>query len=378
MVAISSASMRAILATIAVLPLGSGCFYTDPINERPSADIERETLDNPMRGSTIRLRANIFEPDGNDTVATFSAVACDELECDEGEIEAIRSDFTITFDVPLNTQRGTPTSQVAVTLDVTDDLGANAVPRQQLDIPVGNEAPTLEVQKQGRTFMGRYPVDVPMTIVARKDDFDDGAAAVTIDEPVLYAPAGATIEDATLMLVDETDTELTWELTASMPGQWEVELTARDPFTPDPGEVTVTVTIPVAEDQSPCLTVGEPGFPPEGATIVLEDARRFAVLAVDDDLDLWPAPDAQDPHLGVITFRWYLATPDTGGVLTALTGVDGSGVDLDPASYTPGDELTLRVEVSDRVNRPLCDPALDTCAATPGCFQRQTWHVEVR
>lgn len=369
--------MRAILATIAVLPLGSGCFYTDPINERPSADIVRDSLDNPARGDDIELDANIYDPDGNPTFPAWNAWACGIEGCDEVPI-AQGLEYGFDFTVPLNTEAGSPTTRVYVTLDVTDDLGASAVPRQQLDIPVGNAAPTLEVQKQGRTFMSRYPVNVPMTIVARKADADDGAAAVSIDVPVLYAPVGATIEDAELVLVDETDTELTWELTASMPGQWEVELTARDPFTPDPGEVMVTVTIPVAEDQSPCLTVGEPGFPPEGATIVLEDARRFAVLAVDDDLDLWPAPDAQDPYLGVTTFRWYLAAPDTGGVLTALSGVDGSGVDLDPASYTPGDELTLRVEVSDRENRPLCDPALDTCAAIPGCFQRQTWHVEVR
>lgn len=372
--------MRAALVMIVALPVGAGCFYTETINERPSADIKRESPDNPSRGDRITVSANIFDPDGNVQEPTIGWTA---LACEEGDAEAA-CDIILTgttglwdFDVPLTKDDGTPTSRVLVVLEVTDPLGARAVPTQRLDIPVGNALPTLEVQRQGRTFMGKFPVGVPVTIVARKDDPDDGPAAVTIDVPVLYAPTGASIEDATLTLVEETDDELTWELIAFEPGQWELELTARDPFGPDPGEVTEMIAIPVADDQSPCLTVGEPAFPPAGGTIVLEDARRFAVLAVDDDLDVWPAqPD--DSYLGVAGFRWFLATPATGDVLTALAGVDGSGVDLDPASYTPGDELVLRVEVVDREDRPLCDPALDSCAAVPGCLQRQTWHVEVR
>lgn len=360
--------MRAVLAMVVL----SGCFYTDPINERPSADIVRISPDNPVRGDTIRLYPEIYDPDGNITTLVWTARACAEASC-----EQIDTSTEGAFDVPVPlTATGLPTSRIEISLEVTDSLGATAVPRQDLDIPIGNAPPQLQVQTQGRAFMGRYPVDVPVTIVARKSDFDDGAANVTIDEPTLYAPVGASIEDATLTLVEETDTEVTWELVASMPGQWELELTARDPFQPEPGEVTVMEAVPVAADQSPCLAVAEPGFPPAGATIVLDEPRRFAVLAVEDDLDVFPAVP-NDPYLGAATFRWFFASPATGGALEPLD-VEGSGVDLDPGSYTPGDELALRVEVVDREDRDLCDSTNDSCAAVAGCFQRQTWRVEVR
>lgn len=370
--------MRAALAMTAASL--AGCFYTETINERPSADIARQSLDSPTRGDRIRVSAEVYDPDGTMQQPTIAWTA---LACAEGEAEADCDEVTtgiqiqFEFDVPLTTDDDEPVNRVIVILDVTDPLGAHAVPRQHLELPIGNAEPTLEVQRQGRLFMGSYPIGVPVTIVARKADQDDGAANVMIDEPVLYAPTGASLEDATLTLVDETANEVTWELVATEPGQWDLELTARDPFEPTPGEVTAMISIPVAEDQSPCLAVAEPVFPPAGAQIVLEDARRFAVLAVEDDLDVWPEQPS-DPYLGVAGFRWFLATPASGGAFVPLSGVDGSGVDLDPASYTPGDELALRVEVVDRLDRPLCDPALDSCAVAAGCYQRQTWRVEVR
>lgn len=371
--------MRAALAMIALCPLGAGCFYTEPINERPSADIERDSEANPARGDEVKLHAEVVEPDGDPIEVAWTALACDETQCDE-PLDRIPpgNSYGYEFDIPLLTLAGTPTTHVEITLRVTDALGAETAPTQNLDLPVGNALPVLVTQQQGRTFMGKYPVNVPMTIVARKSDPDDGAAAVVIETPVVFAPDNATLDDAELTLVEETDTEVTYELVASEPGNWEVHLTAHDPFGPEPGEDTATVTVPFADDQSPCLTIGAPAFPPEGSAIVLDELRHFAVLAVEDDLDVWPAPSANDPYLDAATFRWFLGSPATGGTLTALAGVDGSGVDLDPASYAPGDELTLRVEVSDREDRPLCDPALDTCAAVPGCLQRQTWHVEVR
>jgi hypothetical protein len=52
---------------------------------------------------------------------------------------------------------------------------------------------------------------------------------------------------------------------------------------------------------------------------------------------------------------------------------------VDPASYAPGDLLTLRVDVSDRVARtPTCDAADPVCSTSDTCFQRLTWEVEIR
>jgi len=224
---------------------------------------------------------------------------------------------------------------------------------------------------------GTPPPEQPATEspTVESDDADDTTSGLSFDDAVLYPPTGATLEDATFVRVDagDGDGEAIWELVAAVPGLWEIEATVRD-FA---DSATQVIGVPVAADHPPCLGASDPAVPPEGARIVLDEARRFAVLAVDDDLDLYPAPAPGDDVLGAASFRWFLATPASGGAFVELA-VDGNGVDLDPAAWAPGDELALRVEAVDQIDRPLCDPAMDTCELVAGCIQRQTWSLEVR
>jgi hypothetical protein len=84
--------------------------------------------------------------------------------------------------------------------------------------------------------------------------------------------------------------------------------------------------------------------------------------------------------MGTAGFAWSLASPASGGALQPLT-TDDSGVVIDPADYAPGDQLDLRVEVTDRISRPSsCDPSTPQCSigGVTTCLQRQTWHVEIR
>lgn len=368
--------VRAPLA-VALIASATGCFYVDPINERPSADIEWVDPEQPDRGEAVRVEPHIYDPDGDETIADWRAFACSVDGCETTPFESANT-FRFDFTAPpfADAAETEPTVRVRVELAVVDEWGAAAVPGQSLDIIVGNAAPTLEpVQRSGRLFRGAFPVGTPVRLTASADDDDDGTAGLTFDDAVLYPPTGATLEDATFVRVDTSlfDGEAVWELVADVPGLWEAELTVRD-FADSASE---RIGIPIAADHPPCIGASDPGFPPAGARIIVDESRRFSVLAIDDDLDLFPAPAPDDEILGAASFRWFLATPASVGALEEIA-VDGNGVDIDPGLWAPGDQLELRVEAVDQVDRPLCDSAMASCELVAGCFQRQTWSLEVR
>ena len=357
----------------------AGCFYVDPINERPGADIIRIDPEMRHRGDVIEVRARIVDPDGDATRQSWKAFMCNLDGCDRdpgtsgGDVE-----FFQFYASPTRLD-GTPTTYVHVTLDVTDLLGAPALPAQSIDINVGNADPVLApLRRSGRFFRGAYPVGTTVTITAKVTDADDDVAGLTFLSPQLFPPPGATLDDAVFVRVDDAavfDGEAIYELTASVRDQWEVVISVSDPL--GATAASGNVGVPFEPDHPPCLHVAEPAFPPQGSAIVLDEARRFAVLVIDDDLDVFPAPAPDDPVLGAASFRWWLGSPASGGALEPLA-VDGNGVTLDPAAWRPGDRLELRVEAVDREDRPLCDASLASCALEELCFQRQTWFVEVR
>jgi hypothetical protein len=357
----------------------AGCFYVDPINERPGADILRVNPELPNRGDPVEVRAKIVDPDGDVTVPDWRAFACDADGCDPAPFDTSADEVAFAFDAPYLRQNGSPATYVHVALTVEDSLGAPAMPAQSVDINVGNAPPSvMPPQRSGRFFRGAYPVDTTVTLTFVGNDFDDGLETLTFLPAQLFPPAGATLADAVFARVDDpttADGEAIYELTASAPGQWEISLSVEDPLGGSAN--TGNFGVPFAADHPPCVHVADPEFPPAGARIVLDERRRFAVLAIDDDLDVFPPPALDDDVLGAASFRWWLATPATGGALQPLA-VDGNGVTLDPAGWSPGAALELRVEAVDREDRPLCDASLPSCELVAGCFQRQTWAMEVR
>jgi hypothetical protein len=367
-------SLRSIHVLAPLLAAAGGCFYGDPINERPSADIARQT-DNPVRGGTIAVAAEAYDPDGDYTYRAWTAWA---YSGDQRAAEPqTGTEIVFNADVPAFLDPDNlmgPVDRMVIELVVTDEHNARAVPTQTLEIDIGNAPPEIELQAQGHTYRGSYPVVMPMKVVGIKSDPDDTAAAVVVFEDDLFAEEGTTREGSSLMLVEETDTQVVWDVVVDEAGVWEVVVTVRDSVGAEFQDVE---SIPFALDQWPCIGAAEPAFPPEGADVILDQRRRFAVLSVEDDLDLWPPPPPS-MYLDAATFRWWLGSPATGGALVPLDGVDGAEVWLDPALYTPGDQLELRVEAVDSEDRDLCDSALGTCEALPGCAQRRTWTVEVR
>jgi hypothetical protein len=364
---------------VAATPL-AGCFYLDPINERPGADIERVTPELPYRGDPVEVWAQIYDPDGDRTEADWRVRACTDEGCDPEPFDTGADQYRFSFFSPTHTTDGRPTTRVRIELRVTDAWGARAVPDQTLDLNLANRRPTLTVpEPSGRLWRDAYPVGTPICVTTTASDADD-PDDLTWAEPILYPPPGATRDDASFVPVGgcappTSPNVATWELVAHVRGAWEVTFGVADPL----GETATAGprAIPVAEDRPPCITVAEPAFPPEGARLVLDGPRRFQVLAVDDDLDLYPAPAADHPYLGAASFRWFLASPASGGAFQRLA-VDGNAVELDPGGHAPGDRLALRVEAVDQLDRPLCDGALASCALATACYQRRTWSVEVR
>ena len=77
-------------------------------------------------------------------------------------------------------------------------------------------------------------------------------------------------------------------------------------------------------------------------------------------------------------FRWFVASPDSGGELQPVAGLDSDGLTVDPLLYLPGDVLRVRVEITDRTAAwPLCPASADSCGPA-SCRQRLTWTLEVR
>jgi hypothetical protein len=348
---------------VAFAVLAPGCFYVDPINERPSAEIVRVDTRPLVRGRQTEVAAMWSDPNGDAVTLAWTVTGClaDGVTCDTPIVTGTTAD--LSFMVPAVAGL----AKVKVELEVTDSHGAVARPEQVLLLDVEDQPPTLAVQVQGRLWRGAYPVGLPITVLASPTDPDNDATTVTWDPP--YAPG----TDPQRSAWTGDPHALTRSFTPDVAGNWSIHATADDGLG-GTGGASPLPPIVVDDDRPPCLGTTDPML--AAGTITLDQARRFAVLSVDDDLDVYPPASG----LGVAGFRWSIASPETGGAWTPL-GTELSNVVIDPAAYAPGDAIALRVEISDAVARTLpCDATQDTCSITGDttCLERQTWHLEVR
>jgi hypothetical protein len=159
--------------------------------------------------------------------------------------------------------------------------------------------------------------------------------------------------------------------TADIPGTYRVGLSVRNDAGPSP---IVWATFVVAPDQPPCIDHTTPDFTP--AMTVLTADTDFVVDLVSDDLD--PFPPTTD-------MQWWES--DNGGDFHLVENGFPS-FPLHHASYEPGVQVRLRVEVRDRDTTRAeegfiaCHDA-DFCSEPSlihpsACFQRVTWTVVVR
>lgn len=370
-----------LVAVVVVTGLVSGCFYTEPLNQRPSARIDQQSSAVVYRGDTVDLTSTTSDPDHDPVSYQWRAYACTDANlgvgnaggCDQVPFEqGLLESFS--FEVPRLRVAGAPLQSVLVFLEVSDNHGATAKPVQQLIIPLGDEAPTLVASK---AFHNAYVVGVPVNIFAAVGDPDDGINPPPALVWSVFSPANQpafTFDDIPNVPADPMHPELAQfgkVLTPQGAGSWDVQVTATDVL----GMTAMAdVPIDVAADRPPCLQQLAPIVPPTGQSYPLDQPTQFQVLVVDDDLDVYPP--SGDPVTGTTTFDWTVLPP---GGSTRVPVSTTNHVLLDPASYAPGDIIEVRVEINDRdfADHPIsCADNQPSCGGS--CLQRQTWRVEVR
>ena len=370
------AAQRRLVRRFALLWLAaSGCFYTDPINQRPSLDIRQTSADLVFRGDTVTLEAKENDPEGHAVFFRWRVYAAtDELTPDHAPFYE-KTDQLASFEVPMyrSDDPSLPVRALRVVLEGEDELGATARPEQQLWIPVADRAPTLQLGKDSRYG---YVVATPVNVFAKVGDADDGPDVVTLAWEVFTPTNQPAYELVDIDVPQEGAGTKRFgkKFTPQGIGDYEIRVTARDAI----GEQTTeSVMITVGADAPPCLRTLSPIVAPSGSALPMTEPTLFQVHVVADDLD--PYPTFNDAVLGTTRFTWFAKT--NSGARVKLDGVTGNSVALDPASYQPGDIVEVRVEIADRQPRTLmCADANQTCSVLSdnSCIQRQTWRVEVR
>jgi hypothetical protein len=366
------------LAAICVLL--TGCFYIDPIFPRPHYHIVAPDM--VYRGGPVTLTAQLdTESQAGSfewavkTCAGFDRVAS---QCDDAPFYRSQSDdtaSTVHIMVPNRTKSGVMTQAIQITLDARSDRGAVALSDgSNQEFSVGDAPPAVRLDRQSHSLAVGAPIDV----IATYSDIDSALDQVALEWTVI-APdlAGSYAFDDLPVAQDPADPghrKAGKRLTPSVEGSWDVQVVARDR---EGGSTTQHLSpFTVVADRPPCLAQWQPAVPPAGQTLPISVPTVFQVPLVDDDLDPYP-PITVIPQLA---FAWSILRPGE-TQRQVQVGATGNALAFDPAVYTPGDVVELRVEIFDRRRTALpCDDAAATCSITSsaGCLQRQTWRVEVR
>jgi hypothetical protein len=355
----------------------------DGINREPRASVQVSTPGPHYRNAAVTFSAaKSDDPDRDTLYVAWRARACNAArnDCDvtlfaERIRSAVGEPFVVT--VPPDRDDGTPTGSISVSIAVSDTRGA--VHDASMFVDVTNRSPEPVLQVQGYAApSGGYPIDTTVRVVAQAQDPDGDETTYTW----LYQPAsGSQAEKVGWDRVSDT----IYDLRADVAGEWRVEVKATDELG---AESTAHASVFFQADGPPCIAATDPPALVDAGYIVERDGapRRFAVLAVADDLDVYPPPPDQTPDgrpspQGTARFHWSIATPYTDGARAPIRGHALSGYVIDPGAYAPGDTLSLRVELEDRNGFEVnCDQDQPTCALSGDqtCLQRMTWRIEIR
>jgi len=367
-----------LLTTLAVFGGTSGCFYTDVINQRPSIAIDG-LGDEVYRGDMVKLTETHDDPEGHYVRFTWRAYACTDGEggadCD---VEPFYTEVLnhAEFVVPFKRDGGLPVRNVRVVLEAKDELGATAKPPQELVIVALDRPPGLDLERLGNFVMtpGRG-----VTLFATVSDADDGPEALGMPTWEVFAPAQVTYTLASANPPtgpQQPGTKTFAKLfTPDAVGDWEVRVTTTDPLDK---ATTKSFVLSVVPPPPPCIAQVSPIVAPGGAALPVTAPTLFRVPIVVDDLDFYPAqPGGEENKL---EFEWWFKGPGA-PAHAVVEGATASTFNFDPAGYTPGDIVEVRVQIYDRENTLINCPSTDaTCSviSQPTCIQRQTWRVEVR
>ncbi|MDQ3370659.1 MAG: hypothetical protein M3680_35020 [Myxococcota bacterium] len=376
--------MRAAVLLAGVV--SSGCFYVDTINQRPSLDIRAASSDPIYRGDTVTLEAVIVDPEGHAVEPRWAVYACTDAssfaDCDAApfftgtEVDAVFTVPTLRADP----DGAGPAEPVAVrslraVLEARDAYGATAKPTGQLVLAVLDRSPDLTLSKRSRY---EFVVGTPVELFAEYGDGDDALDALTIDWQA-FSPSQVMISLDDLAVPQDPDDpahrQAGKRLIPNALGDWLIRVTVTDPQ----GNATAKeIPVTVVADRAPCIAQTTPEVPPAGAVLPVFEPTLFQVPIVSDDLDGYPLSATGDPILRPSKFVWSIKPP--GGARQVIGGSPGSTLLFDPATFTPGALVEVRVEIYDRKDTPItCADADPTCSViSTMCIQRQTWRVEAR
>jgi hypothetical protein len=365
------------------LPGAAGCFYTDTINREPRASVQVITPGPHYRGSPVTLSASKSDdPDNDIENVLWRARACNaaHTDCDPSFDERTIGSVLVAYDVTVPATRldGTPVESILVEATVRDKR--DAWHNDTVFVDVTNRQPMPELQLQGFAApKGGFPLGTAVRVVAKSPDPDGDQTTYTWR---YYPASGSQPENVGWVRVEDDAYELTGDVT----GEWMVEVEATDVLG---ASATARASVFFQPDGPPCIAATDPPALADAGYIVERGAapRRFAVLAVADDLDVYPPPpdqtaDGSPSPQGTARFRWSIATPYTDDALRPIRGHALAGYTIDPGAYAPGDTLRLRVEIEDRnAFEVSCGQEQPTCSIAVGdstCLQRVTWRIDIR
>jgi hypothetical protein len=348
-----------------------GCLYLPGINGQPDAEIEKLTgvaYVDPYEPVKLSA-AQSDDPDGSGSLTAYwRATRCEDEEatiCPQTADDQLQEgDIWEEFHIYVTERR-----PIRVTLIVEDSRGARD--STELVIDVANKPPELNPQPQGYQWNGMYPVGSWIDVLANGDDPDGDPVQYSFD---LFAPDGST--DAGWAPCPSIPDCM--RLTPDVAGVYEVRVTAEDD---GGGVLDQTVPLEVADDAAPCAHAD----PLAGGIYPVDrDGGLWKVGAwTEDDLDGDQLGDVQSEYYLPVgpSYAWQMASPDTGGELLPVAGLDAGELALDPSVYAPGDRISIRLEIADRIERTLpCDDSEASCSIDDDaeCVQRVTWEVEIQ
>lgn len=334
-----------------------GCLLTDPINV-------------PIRVAIESPKSSLFRGD----VATFKAVAvsggsqglsfrwghlagfCPAVPNTAGLTD--EGNGSASFDL---TPEPAELGPFCVWLEARDERGGQAL--AQSDVIVQNRPPVVQIVQVSQQPTTTVPLGTRVVVSVEAADPDEDEIPPFV--VVLRRPDGM---DAPFLPCDAPFASAPqvkcFDVTA--PGTWTVNVKWEAPAV-DTTTATPSLEVKAAEDQPPCLSA----IP--GSATLFHDASEVLKLEVSvrDDLDASPSA-----HPGSMArFRWSVAERPGAAFLAAVDYTERS-FSLVDGRYGVGDELRVRVDVADRVERKsTCKPSDDTCG-TVTCSQRMTWKVQ--
>ncbi len=248
-----------------------------------------------------------------------------------------------------------------VRADAVDQYGATASSTTEFDVT--NHAPTAQIAlTKPMASTAAYPLFSEFVLEPKVSDLDSTAKprhrwSLTGPDGQQRAIAPCTGSDLMLCFTGE-----------SM-GEYRIALEATDA---EGGEaMPAQMLLQVADDVPPCIVEQQP-------TIfdVIRDPNTALTLsfAVADDGDPLPARPART-SMASITWRFRR----TGGAFfDRLVGAGERFLTLPAGAFVPGDDVELRVDIADRVNRlPAagCTEESTACALMTNCHQRTSWRI---